>query len=793
MGRIVLLFLIITSTSFTYAVSISGILTGDDNKPVVNQQVFLNNGYATYTNDIGAFQFMGVMPGSYELKTEQEGQTVILHFFSVDEQQTELALGTIVMNKNILLKEVLIKDRGLNQMIERMPDVKDNVIFAAKKTEVVKFSTATANLAQNNSRQLFARVPGVHVWENDGSGIQMGIATRGLNPNRMWEFNTRQNGYDISSDPFGYPEAYYTPSVESLERIEIIRGASSIQYGAQFGGVVNYIKKKSVSGKPIGVESMQTLGSYGMFSSFNAIGGTIKNFSYYANINYRRADGWRDNSGYETWNGFVNFGYKISKKIHVNIEYTRMDANMQQAGGLTDSMFRINPRQSVRNRNWFNIEWNIAAINFDYRINNQHSLQIKAFGLVGKRYSIGNMSDIHLPETKDSLGRYSPRRIDKDDYENFGTEIRHLFTYTVKGKKQYLSSGVRFFRGNTYRIQNRNGSRDEAYNLEASSSVLHNKIHYISDNMAAFAEHLFTVTNRLSITAGLRYEYLYNKADGFNNINSIINRSATRQFIIGGLGIQYKTSSSTTVYANATQAYRPVLFSDLTVATTDSIDNNLKDASGYNIDLGIRGNVQKWLTFDVSLFYLHYGNRIGNYVINGRNFTTNIGTSVSKGIESYVEASITEALKFSKFGHLQAFASLSFIDATYVDWNTGNVTNSIKNKRVEHAPPFVHRYGFTYRYKKFSLSMQQSYVGAVYSNSANTEAPTVNGVNGKIPEYRITDLSWSLQIKKNFQLNGGINNLTDEAYFTRRAGGYPGPGLLPSEGRTWYIGAGLKF
>ncbi len=53
-------------------------------------------------------------------------------------------------------------------------------------------------------RQVLAKVPGIYILESDGSCIQVGIAIRGLSPNRSRDFNVRQNGYDISADPFGY-------------------------------------------------------------------------------------------------------------------------------------------------------------------------------------------------------------------------------------------------------------------------------------------------------------------------------------------------------------------------------------------------------------------------------------------------------------------------------------------------------------------------------------------------------------------------------------------------------------
>jgi Fe(3+) dicitrate transport protein len=42
-------------------------------------------------------------------------------------------------------------------------------------------------------------------------------------------------------------------------------------------------------------------------------------------------------------------------------------------------------------------------------------------------------------------------------------------------------------------------------------------------------------------------------------------------------------------------------------------------------------------------------------------------------------------------------------------------------------------------------------------------------------------------------LHLGINNLTDAHYFTKRTGEYPGPGILPGIGRTFYAGIEATF
>ncbi|HEX8334244.1 MAG TPA: TonB-dependent receptor, partial [Segetibacter sp.] len=130
------------------------------------------------------------------------------------------------------------------------------------------------------------------------------------------------------------------------------------------------------------------------------------------------------------------------------------------------------------------------------------------------------------------------------------------------------------------------------------------------------------------------------------------------------------------------------------------------------------------------------------------------------------------------------------LDAKY----SGNHKDAAtKGKQVENAPSNIFRGGISAGYKKFLLTGQLSHVGETYSDANNTVKPTANAQNGLIPSYTVTDLTASYKFSKGINIKAGINNLTDERYFTRRAGGYPGPGALPADGRTFFISIGAKF
>ena len=222
------------------------------------------------------------------------------------------------------------------------------------------------------------------------------------------------------------------------------------------------------------------------------------------------------------------------------------------------------------------------------------------------------------------------------------------------------------------------------------------------------------------------------------------------------------------------------------------VDPSLNDAKGYNLDLGYRGKVKSFLQFDVSVYYLSYQNRIGTVTPAGATYRliTNVGNSISKGFEGFVEFNPIKAFAPGNAADLLVFASYSYTDARYSNDHKDAAT---KGKQVENAPKNILRFGISAGYKAFLLTGQVSYSDETYSDANNTITPTANGQNGLIPSYTITDITAAYKFSKNLSIKSGINNLFDTRYFTRRAGGYPGPGVLPGDGRTFFISVGAKL
>ena len=698
------------------------------------------------------------------------------------------------------LPDITVVGRNSKSDYQQLPEIVGTSIYAGKKNTLIVVENVQGNISNNIMRQVLAKVPGIHIWESDPSGIQIGIAARGLSPNRSWEFNVRQNGYDIAADPFGYPEAYYNPQLQAVQRIEIVRGQGALQYGPQFGGMVNYILKDGNEiNKPIEFETQQTIGSNGLLNSYNALGGKRGKLHYYSFFDQRNGEGWRNNSQFYTKSGFGSITYNFTNKFSLKFELMYSHIRSQQAGGLTDVQIIQDAKQSFRNRNWFDITWMTPALILQYEINEHSRWNTKIFGTIGDRNSVGFLQSITVKDSiNTATNQFNNRIVNIDKYRNFGIESRMISDYTIGNIKNTIAGGIRGYKGNTYRLADGKGSTGTNYDITITGSYPKD-VNFASSNVAGFIENIFKFSNKLYIIPGIRYEWLEGSVAGKNGIanNGIIinlqNITRSRNFLLAGVGSEYHITKTTEFYANVSQAYRPIQFANLQAPpTTDVVDPELKDAKGYNLDIGYRGKVKNYIQFDISGFYLKYNNRVGTITSENGNYRliTNVGASISQGIESYFEFNPVRAFSNSQTTDVILFSSYAYTHATY---SSDHKDANTKGKKVENAPTDIFRGGISYGYKNFLITAQLNFVGASFSDANNTIGASANGNIGRIPSYSITDLTGSYKVSKIVQLKAGINNVLDKRYFTRRAGGYPGPGALPADGRTLFISIGAKL
>ena len=799
-----LLFLFWTSSFSQYQIKSNIQLEGDNE---FNSSVKIYNKARGFVNEVNEGE-------TFFLQSNIPIDTYIFiaQGYDILEKKVDFTLEntlTLVLSRQLeKLNEVILSAKKKEIFaLKRMQDYEKTTIYAGKKTEVILVEQSMANLAANNARQIFNQVPGLNIYQSDDAGLQLHIGGRGLDPNRTSNFNTRQNGYDISADVLGYPESYYTPPAEAIDEIQIIRGAASLQYGTQFGGLVNFKLKDATTYQPIAGVVRNTLGSNGLYTNYTQLSGRLGKWKYISFLNIKKGDGFRPNSGFDSTNLFTKITHDFNDNTKVSAEVTYLDYLAQQAGGLTDNIFKENPYQSNRERNWFGLNWFLYNIKFEHTFSKKSNMSINVFGLDAERKAIGFRSN-----RVDQIDSNEERDLIKGDFNNYGIEIRWLQNYSLGSKKAVFLVGGKYYKAKNTSAQGPGSASSDAdfsfYKNRYPNYNQQSDYTYPNKNLALFVENIFYLSEKLSLTPGVRYENILTSSDGsFKKINTdaagnVIlnetisdNESRKRSFALLGLGTSYKANKSLELYANFSQNYRSVTFTDISIINPAfTINPNITDEKGNTFDLGIRGKIKKLLSFDLNLFNISYQNRIGfvqkvdryNSVKSERG---NVGNARLYGIESLMDINFASWLKMDNTKYaLSSFLNYSYINSEYI--STEKV--GVKGNKVEFVPTDNLKAGLMFGYKNLALNFQYSHVSQQFTDASNAVEGSISGVIGQIPTYNLLDFSMSYTLNK-FKFEFGVNNALNEAYFTRRATGYPGPGIIPSPNQNIYFSTQFKF
>ena len=474
----------------------------------------------------------------------------------------------------------------------------------------------------------------------------------------------------------------------------------------------------------------------------------------------------------------------------------------QMPGGLVDFEFYRNPQRSIRNRNWFSVDWNLASFQIHRVISKYTSVQNILYGLYANRRALGELGPINRPDP------LRERNLVEGQYKNFGNETRLLHKYFVCDKPSAVVLGLRYYQGNTHNIQGLASAGDDAnFSFNEPGNAEFSDYTFPSRNVSIFAENLFRLSSKFSVTPGIRYEYISTSSAGFykervlsggqilqeNRYNDTDSRK--RGVLLMGIGGSYFIGKTSEIYANISSNYRSITFNGLVLVNPNLIiDDQLEDERGANIDLGYRSKLWKnRIRIDASLFCLQYQNRIGlGELLIQDSFTgpriaayrTNIGASRSIGLE--VGAQLHIPLNKKRDLWFNSFTSSHFIQARYISG-----ASNIKGNFIESVPAISTKVGLGIEGKHWQISHTFSWVGEQYSDATNA-IKTSDATRGLVPSYAVHDISAKINYGS-FSLQYSMNNVLNSMYFTRRATAYPGPGILPADGRMHYLTLGFSM
>lgn len=714
--------------------------------------------------------------------------------FSLLAAQAQAQQDTV---KILDLEEFKIQNSRIQNPINRLPSTHNLMIIGGRKSELISLQGMATNLAEKTGRSVFAKIPSAFVYDMDGSGNQINLSVRGLDGHRSWEFNVRQNGVMINTDIYGYPASHYSMPMEAVEQIELVRGTAALQYGQQFGGMLNYVLKKPDVHRKFSLENISSLGSYGLLSNYTSVGGTIGKFSYQAYYQKRVSDGYREGGRSESDAQHVEVSYQISDRLRAKVELSRSIFLYHIPGPLTDAQFEEDPTQATRTRNYYSPEIWVPAVTLEGKLAENTSFSLVGSGIFGQRSSVTFDALANVPDTISSAtSEYAARNVDIDNYHTRTIEGRILHKYTLGSVRNDLSFSVRYFNNSFDRRQRGKGTTGTDYDLSVTGDFPRD-MNLKSVSIAASVENQFHLNERFSVSPGLRIEQGKSEMSGTISYkeDEQVPQEIEYNFVALGLNANFQVSPTNRIYGGISQANRPVIFQDIIPGSPlASISPDLTHSFGYNSEIGWEINPQETMHLNATVFYTFIGDRIGNILVqqDGATLTqkSNIGDSGTAGLELLWD---WEFLRKDRFT-LSFYTSSSWMRAKYLNGSVASTEGNtdITGNQVEAVPKWISRNGLTATHGPLQLVLQHQYVSKSFADALNTEIPPASGAVGLVPSYNVWDLQ-GIYTYKNLTLRASFQNMFDKSYFTKRPQMYPGQGIWPSDGRSLVVSLGFRI
>ena len=676
-----------------------------------------------------------------------------------------------------------------------LPPVQGTRIYSGKKTSVIDLDEFP-RITNNNYRQALARTPGLFVSEETSPLISIGY--RGLDPSRVQYTQVLKDGIPIHADQFGYPESYYSPPLDTVDRLEFLRGGAALLYGPQPGGALNFITHQPRVDRPISFGTINTFGSDGYFSNFTYLDGTHGRVGYYGYYNRRQGDGFREANGdFMLDAGHIKLVLDANRDSRWIFSFDAYAEEHGEPGGLTFATgpgtvnYNVDRNATSRFFDRFELERYFASLAWERDFSKETRLTVTAWGGYYSRFSVrqrgGGFGTLPTGPMANST------TVEHQKFYTEGLEARIRHDYELWGGKHTIAGGVQVYHTFSPREDRRGrAATDRGGQLRNDTD---REILYLP----VFVENRFS-WGAFSITPGFRLENAWQSVVEHVNLDKLaagtpLGDEEIHDIVpLFGIGLNYEIPRKIDLYANVSQSYRPKIFTQaVPTGGTTIIPEDLNESRAIQYEIGFRGSPYDWLNWDISGFLLNFDDQIGTIALpGGRSTLANVGESRNYGVEIAGELDLVglfdewrgiekplvgKNIIGTRFGGLSIYTAITLLDAEFVDGPLQGLTPRF-------APDYLIRTGLVYRCRdRVKVAFLGTFVADSYADDANTAERFV-------PAHTVWDLTAEAKIYKDIlSINAGINNLFDEDYYARIAN----TGIDPAQRRNYYAGFSLKF
>lgn len=653
--------------------TIAGVVKNAAGTPLTSVTVsILNTNLSTLTDETGRFELKDLPSGKLTVRFSAVG------YASVNEPVTmEDGLMSITLaDAGLRLDEVIVSAQKTEENVQHIP------------LSVSVFSSAKVNDYRiQNTRDLAAIVPNLYS-SNPGDGRNItsirGIGTTSYDP-AVATYIDGVNQFSLDT---------YIASLFDIERIEVLRGPQGTLYGRNaMGGVINIITKQpsnyttGFAGVDIGNYGQQRYSAglrtalikdklfFGSAGLFNRQGGFYTN--EFSNSRFDRMHGYLGNY-YLKFQGSSKFALTLNVKHNEN----RNDGTFPLAGSVEDALkspFKVNQNGlTTMHDNLFN-----ASLSANYS---------------GDSFNFSSQSAYQ------SNYRFYDKPIDSDFspldgillINNYGKDWNKTTVLTQEFKissPSAVDSRLKWVGGLYGFYQNSPVKQGLFFGADAALVGSIPDLNIVSTNrgkgfgVAAYGQLTYALTEELSVTAGLRYDYEHKKQNVYGEMfmqgetpapdQKDTTATASYNAVSPKVSIAYLMSVDHNLYATYSRGFRAggltQLGSDRSVKSLSSY----KPEHGDNIELGSKNTfLDQRLSLNMSVFYVRLTDaQIPVLVLpDAITLTRNAGKMSSKGVEAELSARPVKGLTVDyNFGYTDAkYKKLSLPDEDQVVNYDGN-------------------------------------------------------------------------------------------------------------------------
>ncbi len=669
-------------------------------------------------DEAGRFRFQ-VSPGTYTVSASLEGYvdaTTTVRVEGTGTQQVELSLVRLYALERL----VVTATRGQREI--------GNVPAAVSVVGRREIQEGRALDLEEPLR----RVPGVRVESELGTPHRTRIIVRGTGTRANNPAGSGVRGVRVLVDGIpknnagGSAQDLINIDLQSIGRIEVLRGPSSALYGNQSGGVVNLITEEPPAAPFL--EYRQLVGAYGLFGEHLKLGGRSDRFGYILSGFRTDQDGWREHSRFHRTGMHSKFGLQVDERTDLTAVLSYDRHWEESPGPLTRELFEENPRQADP----VFAENDVQATLDEFRL-----------GLTLRRSELFGSED-----AVELTGYYIPRHLGPflqigvripQDFQNRGANLRYTNAGPLGGLASQFTVGADF--QNTPIVTGvfaRDGGAVFAM-LEENATTF-----------GAYALEELNVSPQVVLSAGARYDHIRFSSRDLAR-EGVPEASRTYDQLTPKVGITWLPRPEVSLYATFGRGFETPIIGELRVLPEGAFGFNqaLDPQKTTNFEVGARGEPTERFSFEVAAFRQVVDDLISPVGTFPRNTFENVGEVDQLGVELAGTVRLPAGLEL--------YGMYTFTDFTIEEFQTE--TADFSGNGLPGVPDHTLLGELRWRHASgFSASADVHHVSSFWFDNANT---------AENDPYTVINLrarhEWNAgQVRLAPFL--GVNNLTDRTY-----------------------------